>query len=181
MTIMKKKMEIENDSNYTYDTTKVFGDKINSSKEKIMLTSVRCCLVSGYVPREDMGDNQLEYNKMATIDDCHTEFGKNFSHMNSHHNVFQLNNPSDKSYCGLFLSKSSISKFMSNKSIIDDDLMAFIVMLLNGDVAYDLLHNNCTITHNACFGYPNNDDELNPHQNFQFQDDFKIMKKIQLQ
>ena len=97
--------------------------------------------------------------------------------MNSHDNVFQLNNPSDESYCGLFLSKSSISKFMSNKSIIDDDLMAFIVMLLNGDVADHLLHKDSTVTHNACFGYPNNDDELNPHQKFQFQDDFKIMKK----
>ena len=97
--------------------------------------------------------------------------------MNGHNNVFHLNNPSDESYRGLFLSKSSISKCMSKKSIIDDDLMAFIVMLLNGDVADHLLHLDATVCHNACFGYPTNDDDLNPHQNFQFQNDFKIMKK----
>ena len=74
--------------------------------------------------------------------------------------MFQLNNSSDESYRGLFLSKSSISKCMSKKSIIDDDLMAFIVMLLNGDVANHLLNLNSTVCRNACFGYPNNDDDL---------------------
>ena len=50
-------------------------------------------------------------------------------------------------------------------------------MLPNGDVADHLLHLDSTVCHNACFGYPTNDDDLNPHQKFQFQDDFKIMKK----
>ena len=86
--------------------------------------------------------------------------------MNGHNNVFQLNNPSDESYRGLFLSKSSISKFMSKKFIIDDDLMAFIVMLLDGDLADHLLNLNSTVYHHACFGYPNNDDDLNPHQHY---------------
>ncbi len=72
----EKRTNKKNHSDYSYDTTKLFGDKIRCSEEQIMLTSVRYCLVSGYVPRGEMDENQLEYNTMATIDNCNTDFLK---------------------------------------------------------------------------------------------------------
>ena len=66
----------KNDLNSTYDLKKVFSDKISDSEENKMLKIVRMCLVLAYVPREEMDAEQLEYNTMATIDNCNTECKK---------------------------------------------------------------------------------------------------------
>ena len=98
--------------------------------------------------------------------------------MNIHNNVFQLNHPSDEAFHGLFLCKSSISLFLSKKPAIDEDLMTFFVMLLNGDLADALLNLKSTVKSNVCFGYPRNDDDLNPHHNYQFQKDFNCVSDL---
>ena len=66
-----KNTQEEEDINYRYDVNKVFGDRLLFNQEDEMLKSVRHCLVSGYIPRNEMDEEQLNSMTMATMEDCY--------------------------------------------------------------------------------------------------------------
>ena len=112
---------------YKYDTKRVFNDNMKEDLETDLLNIIEDTFIQPFIKKSKSSKDLLNMRE------CHSYCRKYLSHLDTKtENIFMLNSPTSEKWNGLFLTAQTITNFMQQDYIVDEDLFNCVTFLLNG-------------------------------------------------